>query len=81
MTMNSDKVDDHDGGEVNVDVTEPIKSLQMKINKQAPKPRSYASPKLCPLTDSLTYLLTGVKCRATSVAKKRFYFRQLPHLK
>ena len=30
------------------------------------KPRSYASPKLCRLTD----LLTGVKCRATSVAKK-----------
>ena len=28
----------------------------------------YASPKLR-LTDSLTYLLTGVKCRATSVAK------------
>ena len=37
--------------------------------KQARKPRSYASPKLCPLTHSLTYLLTGVKCRATSVAK------------
>ena len=33
--------------------------------KQARKPRSYASPKL-----RLTYLLTGVKCRATSVAKK-----------
>ena len=33
MIMNSDKVDDHDGGEVNVDVTEPIKSWQMKINK------------------------------------------------
>ena len=32
--------------------------------KQARKPRSYASPKLL-LTDSLT----GVKCRATSVAK------------
>ena len=30
--------------------------------------RSYASLKLR-LTDSLTYLLTGVKCRATSVAK------------
>ena len=38
--------------------------------KQARKPRSYASPKLCPLTHSLTDLLTGVKCRATSVAKK-----------
>ena len=37
-------------------------------NKLA-KPRSYASLKLR-LTDSLTHLLTGVKCRATSVAKK-----------
>ena len=37
-------------------------------NKLA-KPRSYTSLKLR-LTDSLTYLLTGVKCRATSVAKK-----------
>ena len=36
--------------------------------KQARKPRSYASSKLR-LTDSLTHLLTGVKCRATSVAK------------
>ena len=34
--------------------------------KQARKPRSYASSKLCPLAHSLT----GVKCRATSVAKK-----------
>ena len=34
------------------------------IKKQARKPRSYASPKL-----RLTHLLTGVKCRATSVAK------------
>ena len=34
--------------------------------KQACKPRSYASLKLCPLT----YSVTGVKCRATSVAKK-----------
>ena len=37
--------------------------------QQARKPRSYASPKLRP-TDLPTYLLTGVKCRATSVAKK-----------
>ena len=44
-------------------------SAQTVHSKQARKPRSYASPKLCPLTDSLTYLLTGVKCRATSVAK------------
>ena len=36
--------------------------------KQARKPRSYASPKLCRLY-LLTDLLTGVKCRATSVAK------------
>ena len=32
--------------------------------EQARKPRSYASSKLSP-----TYLLTGVRCRATSVAK------------
>ena len=36
------------------------------IRKQARKPRSYASSKLCPLTHSLT----GVRCRATSIAKK-----------
>ena len=42
------------------------------LQKQARKPRSYASPKLR-LTDSLTHLLTGVKCRATSVAKNRKY--------
>ena len=45
-----------------------------KIQKkeQARKPRSYASPKLCPPA----YSLTGVKCRATSVAKNHhiFYF-------
>ena len=40
--------------------------------KQARKPRSYASPKLRP-THSLTHLLTGVKCRATSVAKNMNY--------
>ena len=39
--------------------------------KQARKPRSYASPKLCPLTHLPTHSLTGVKCRATSVAKNR----------
>ena len=33
------------------------------VKEQAP---SYASPKL-----RLTYLLTGVRCRATSVAKKK----------
>ena len=37
--------------------------------KQARKPRSYASPKLCTPTHSLT----GVKCRATSVAKNPVY--------
>ena len=37
--------------------------------KQACKPRSYANPKLCPPTDRPT-ALTGVKCRATIVAKK-----------
>ena len=36
--------------------------------KQARKPRSYASLKLRP-THLLIYLLTRVKCRATSVAK------------
>ena len=36
-----------------------------KTSSQAP---SYASPKLRP-SHLLTYLLTGVKCRATSVAK------------
>ena len=42
------------------------------LYKQARKPRSYASLKLR-LTDSLTDLLTGVKCRATSVANKKGY--------
>ena len=37
----------------------------MDNSKQARKSRSYASLKLCPLTR----LLTGVRCRATSVAK------------
>ena len=37
--------------------------------QQARKPRSYASLKLRP-SDSLTHLLTRVKSRATSVAKK-----------
>ena len=40
--------------------------------KQARKPRSYGSPKLR-LTDSLT----GVKCRATSVAKNIFSLKIL----
>ena len=37
----------------------------MNVKKQARKPRSYASPKLRPSVS-----LTGVKYRATSVAKK-----------
>ena len=44
------------------------KSFPWHPHKQARKPRSYASPKLWP-THLLTYSLTGVKCRATSVAK------------
>ena len=44
-------------------------NILRREKKQARKPRSYASSKLR-LTDSLTDLLTGVKCRATSVAKK-----------
>ena len=43
--------------------------VNMKTSSQAP---SYASPKLR-LTDLLTYSLTGVKCRATSVAKNIIY--------
>ena len=39
----------------------------LKTSSQAP---SYASPKLRP-SHLLTYLLTGVKCRATSVANKK----------
>ena len=39
--------------------------------KQARKPRSYASSKL-----RLTDLPTGVKCRATSVAKKNTYKKE-----
>ena len=44
------------------------------VQKQARKPRSYASPKLCPLNHLITYLLTGVKCRATSVAKNPVWY-------
>ena len=40
--------------------------LYVVTSSQAP---SYASLKLRP-SDLLTYLLTGVRCRATSVAKK-----------
>ena len=43
---------------------------RLTTNKQARKPRSYASLKLRP-THLLTYLLTRVKCRATSAAKKQ----------
>ena len=47
-----------------------VGKTQPKPNKQARKPRSYASLKLRPSSDLLTYSLTRVKCRATSVAKK-----------
>ena len=60
----------------NTDIKSVVQSPPLTSNllsiKQARKPRSYASLKLR-LTHSqylLTYLLTGVKCRATSVAKK-----------
>ena len=43
--------------------------LEVGPVKQARKPRSDASLKLCPLTDRLT----GVKCRASSVAKDTLY--------
>ena len=46
-----------------------VKNMQCYKIKQARKPRSCASLKLRP-THLLTYLLTRVKCRATSVAKK-----------
>ena len=42
-------------------------TVNISMNQQqARKPRSYASSKLCPATDSLT----RARCRATSVAKK-----------
>ena len=45
----------------------------VKLMKQVCKPRRFdASLKLCPQTHSLTYSLTGVKCRATSVAKNNW---------
>ena len=42
--------------------------IHKHLKQQARKPRSYASSKLRP-TDRLTDSLTGVKCRATSIAK------------
>ena len=39
---------------------------KLPLQKQACKPRNYASSKLC-----VAKSLTGVKCRATSVAKKQ----------
>ena len=44
--------------------------MTMFMTEQAPKHRSYASSKLCPLTG----LLTGVRCRATNVAKNHNNF-------
>ena len=52
--------------------------MKLAQKKQARKPRSYASPKLCPPTHSLTHLLTGVKCRATSVAKNNLWNNKKP---
>ena len=46
-------------------IMEPSRSKGFR-SKQARKPQSYASSKLSP-----TDLLTGVRCRATSVAKKQ----------
>ena len=43
--------------------------LQLIALQTSSQASGYASPKLCPLNYWLTYLLTGVKCRATSVAK------------
>ena len=43
-----------------------------QIRKQARQPRSYASSKL-QLNDRLTDSLTGVKCRATSVARNGLF--------
>ena len=45
------------------------KEMRQRTSSQA---SGYASPKLWP-TYSLTHLLTGVKCRATSVAKNSLY--------
>ena len=47
------------------DYAESIKKVIAILIKQACKPRSYVSSKL-----QLTYLLTGVKCRAASIARK-----------
>ena len=52
-------------------MTAQFQFFQSLPHKQARKPRSYASPKL-----RLTHLLTGVKCRATSVAKKEYDSRR-----
>ena len=49
-----------------------LKFLAQKKKKTSSQVPSYASPKLLP-----SDLLTGVKCRATSVAKKR----RLPFLR
>ena len=47
------------------------KCIYFKLKKNKLASLGYASPKLR-LTYRLTYLLTGVKCRATSVAKNQF---------
>ena len=48
-------------------IIEISKHLKLVLIKQDRKPRSYTSLKLWP-----THSLTGVKCRATSVAKNNF---------
>ena len=45
----------------------------LPVQKRARKPRSYASLKLWP-TWLVKWWLTGVKCRATSVARNLFFF-------
>ena len=54
-----------------IDKVSTLAILWEKRKQQARKPRSYASPKLRNY-DWLTDLLTGVKCRATSVAKNNY---------
>ena len=47
-----------------------IATSRLKQIRTSSQASCYASLKLCPLNHLITYLLTGVKCRATSVAKK-----------
>ena len=56
-------VDGKLGGKVELGHVQFLPPFPSLVKKQARKPRSYASSKL-----RLNYSLTGVKCRATSVA-------------